>query len=109
VLAAAAQVQGVVTSDRGERVIGATVVLVPAPALRDRGALFRTATTDHSGRYMAGAVPPGEYTLFAWEDPEEGAWHDPEFLKTYETRGERVTLTVNERKSVQLRTLPMLP
>lgn len=105
VLAAGGRVDGVVTTEKGEPVAGATVVLVPEPALRRRGDLFRTAAADHQGRFSVEGVAPGEYTVLAWEDPEEGAWHEPEFLARFEKRGERVRVTGNERREVRARVL----
>jgi hypothetical protein len=109
VLAVGAQVAGGVTNEDGKPAAGATVVLVPAPELRGRGDLFRTAEADHAGRYTLDAVAPGDYTVFAWEDPEDGAWHDPEFLKAHDRRGERVTVAGTERRLVQVRLSPMIP
>lgn len=103
VLAEGGQVAGVVTNAEGEPVAGATVVLVPEPSLRGRGDRFRTAAADLLGRYSVEGVPPGEYTAFAWEDPDQGAWLDPEFLSRFEKRGERVRLTGIERRQVRLR------
>jgi hypothetical protein len=71
--------------------------------------LYRRAVTDQFGRYALSPVASGEYKLFAWEEVEDGAWRDPDFLKEHEKHGARVTLTVNERKAVQLKTAPMLP
>ena len=33
------------------------------------------------------AVIPGEYRVFAWDEVENGAWQDPEFLRVYEELG----------------------
>jgi len=36
-------------------------------------------------------VAPGEYKVFAWDDIEDGAWYDSDFLRDIEARGEAVT------------------
>jgi hypothetical protein len=44
---------------------GATAVLVPAPALRERRDYFKEFTADQYGRFQLQAIAPGEYELFA--------------------------------------------
>lgn len=104
-----ARVEGVVTDREGRPAPGATVVMIPPEGLRHRDDLYRTASADQLGRYALDPAAPGKYELWAWEDVEAGAWRDPEFLRGYDKRGEPVTLTANERKSVQVKALPVLP
>jgi len=70
-------VQGTLT----EALFGATVALVPAT-----GKEYRTATTDERGAFTFRGVPPGDYKAYAWEEVEDGAWTDPEFLKAFQGR-----------------------
>lgn len=98
-----AELEGVVTHKDGQIVPGAIVVLVPEPKLRLRPSLFRQSESDLSGRFEFKTVPPGTYSLFAWEDVEPGIWWDPEFLKNYEARGERVTLKPAGHESAGVR------
>jgi hypothetical protein len=71
------------------------------PDLRSRNELYRTTTSDASGRFHIDLIPPGDYKLFSWEEVEEGAWYDPEFMKANESRGvevhisEAMTVTAN--------------
>ena len=51
-------------------------------------------------------LPPGNYTLFAWESVDGEAYYNPEFLKSYEGQGKAVSLGEGERKSLQLRAIP---
>ena len=69
--------------------------------------LFETTTTDQYGHYEFNPVPPGDYKLFAWGDPEPGSWFDPEFLKDFEKSGEPVMVQPNGRISTQLNLLPV--
>jgi hypothetical protein len=48
-------------------------------------------------------LPPAEYKLFAWEDVEDGAWIDPEFLKPFEGKGKRVTVREGGSETVELK------
>ena len=47
-------------------------------------------TTDQHGRFTIRGVAPGSYTLYAWQDLEDGVWHDPDFLKSQEANGTAV-------------------
>jgi hypothetical protein len=67
------------------------VALVPdSLLLRRRFDLYRSAATDASGKFRLQVIPPGEYKLFAWEYAEWGAWHDKQFLDTFETLGQSI-------------------
>jgi hypothetical protein len=98
-----AELEGAVTRKDGQPVPGAIVVLVPEPGLRVHPSLFRQSESDQSGRFQFKTVPPGTYFLFAWDDVEPGIWWDPEFLKNYEARGERVTLKPGAHESAGVR------
>ncbi len=98
-------VDGVVTDGDGKPLLGATVVLVPPAALRGRVDLYRTAITDQLGQYRLDPAAPGQYKLFAWEEVEDFAWNDSEFLEEFEKRGEAVTVAAKERKTVKLQVL----
>ena len=99
-------VDAIVRDDRQDLVPGVRVVLVPDPARRFRSELFRTATTDAEGRIHIEGIAPGDYSLFAWEEVEEGAWQDPDFLRTYEPLGRTVRIGPNGWESVELRLIP---
>jgi hypothetical protein len=47
-------------------------------------------------------VVPGDYTLFAWEQIERGAYFDREFLGRYEDRGKAVHVGEGGHVSVKL-------
>jgi hypothetical protein len=64
------RVEGTVVSPEGRPLSSATVVLVPEAGLR-RIDLYRTATTDASGRYVLRGVAPGEYKAFAFENASD--------------------------------------
>ena len=52
------------------------------------------------------SVPLGEYRLFAWEDVEDTAWMDPEFLKAFDDKGRPVTVREGGSESVELKVIP---
>src|SRR6266404_2137032 len=87
-----ARVQGTVSDADGLPAAGVWVVVVPSVAHRAQYRLFKTQTTDQYGRFDLRGIPPGEYKLFSWETVELGAWQDPEFLKPFEEKGDKVAL-----------------
>jgi uncharacterized protein (DUF2141 family) len=105
---AAAAVDGMVRDSKQQPVKGATVALIPDPARRSRTSLFKTASTDDGGHYTIQGVTPGDYTLYAFEDVESGAYLDPDFLKPLESSAEAVTLKENGRESRHLRQIPII-
>jgi hypothetical protein len=91
----------------GQPASGALVVLVPEEKeRRDQQQFYRTTTTDQNGSYLVKNIPPGEYKAFAWEDIDPGAYTDPEFLKPFESKGEAVTISESDQKSVSLTMIP---
>ena len=79
----------------------ADVSVVLVPNVRRRTELYRTTTTDVSGRFHLDRVPPGDYKVFSWEEVEDGAWYDPEFLRANENRGVPIRIVDGQTASVQ--------
>jgi uncharacterized surface anchored protein len=63
-------------------------VLVPSE--RGRVDLYRNTNSDKDGKVAFANVPPGDYKVFAWEEVQTGAWHDPVFMEKHEDRGRLV-------------------
>jgi protocatechuate 3,4-dioxygenase beta subunit len=101
-----AVVDGVVADAKSEPVANATVVAVPEARLRSRTDRFRKTVTDQSGRFVLHGLPPGTYTLIAWESMDGEAYYNPEFLKSYEAQGRALHVSEGERKSEQLQVVP---
>jgi len=100
-----ARVQGAVTDGEGLPGVGVWVVLVPEAKDRTQQRLFKAQTTDQYGHFDLRGIPPGAYKLFSWEKVESGAWEDPEFLKPYEEKGEKIALQEGDRKTLNLLTI----
>jgi hypothetical protein len=95
-------IEGRVVDDRRSAVANAVVVLAPDAANRLRRDLYKTARTDQTGRFQLNAVAPGDYSLFAWDDVEPGAWLNADYMRSYESRGRFVRVGENGNETVEL-------
>jgi len=97
-----ARVQGTITDADKVPAAGLWVVLVPDAAHRGQSRLYKQATTDQFGHFDLRGIAPGDYKLFSWEEVEDGAWEDPDFLKPFEEKGEKVSLQKGDVKTVEI-------
>jgi hypothetical protein len=76
-----------------------TLLLVPScsPAQAQK-----SSSIPKKGRFELRGIAPGDYKLFSWEEVEPGAWEDPEFLRDFETKGEKISLQEGEQKTIDL-------
>jgi len=98
--------QGTVVNADGKPAANATVVLVPPQGRRQNTLLYRNVTTNETGSFTLRGVPPGPYTIYAWESVPPGAWQNAEFLSKYEARGQQISLSALSVAEVQLRVIP---
>jgi hypothetical protein len=103
---AAGRIDGTVVDGRGQGVPGVQAVLVPAPRLRWRFDLFRTATTDNAGRFSLTGIPPGDYSLFSWEALESFAYFDEDVLRQSNGAGASVRVAESSAASIQVTIIP---
>jgi hypothetical protein len=78
------QLAGVALDAGDKPAAGATIILAPKGKLASRADLFKQCQSDQSGRFLMDGITPGEYQVLALDDPEPGAWWDPDFLKKQE-------------------------
>lgn len=97
-----ASITGKVVDGNGQPIANATVVDVPSAEHRTRADLFQRDTTDESGHFSLRGLNPGKYTVLAFEELQEDV-RQPDFMKSYGTRGEIVQLDEGTRKSVVLK------
>jgi hypothetical protein len=100
-----ASIAGTVVDADGKPVANATVVDVPSAEHRSRPDIYQRDTTDASGHFSLRGLNPGKYRVFAFEELQEDV-RQPEFLNSYETRGEIVQLEEGARKNVVLKLIP---
>ena len=91
---------------RQEGAANRVVVLVPDVRLRQRSDLYKSASTDGSGRFRIMGVTPGDYKLFAFDAVDDTAWEDPDFIRTYEDRGKTIHLDEGSDEEIPLVVIP---
>jgi protocatechuate 3,4-dioxygenase beta subunit len=89
---------------RSEEAARAMVLLAPDGKLSHVLSFYGTSVTDEGGHFKMEGLTPGAYKLYAFEAMAYGAWQDPEFLKAFESYGEKVEIVEgkNSLKDVQL-------
>jgi Carboxypeptidase regulatory-like domain len=97
-----AQIQGTVLGPNGRPAPFATVVLAPAPRLRRDAALFRSVPTYSGGHFLLQGIPPGKYTLFAWDKIAYGAFLQPGFLDGVAGHGVTIAVAAGQKQTVTL-------
>lgn len=92
--------------DRVQPVPNATVVIVPEEKFRKFPDRFGIGSTDQHGRFTIRGLAPGSYTLYAWQDLEEGVYRDPDFLKFQEANGTAVRVQEGSHQQIELKVSP---
>jgi hypothetical protein len=98
----AGRIEGRVLDERAQPVAGIQAVLIP-DQFRSRTELFKTAITDQNGLFTVRGITPGEYKLFAWEDIEQFAYFDPDFVRQFEQRGTSVIISESARVNAEVK------
>jgi hypothetical protein len=98
----AGRLTGTVVNTRQEPLANIKIAVVPDAPDRHRSDLYKSATTDRSGRFRIQGLAAGNYNVFAWEEVEDGAWQDPDFIRAYESRGRAIRIRDGADESVQL-------
>lgn len=95
-------VKGTVVDGKSEPVKQATVVALPEKQKRGRHDLYYIVQSDQYGRFILHGLRPGRYTLLSWDDVEDGAYFDPDFINVYEPQGKMVEITPHLVEQVAL-------
>lgn len=102
-----AWVQGTVTGQDGLPAPGVWVVLVPETTHISQRRPYKHQTTDQYGHFDLRGIAPGDYRVFSWDEVEDGAWEDPDFLKPFEEKrlGAKVTVQDGDAKAINTVTI----
>lgn len=101
-----ASVEGIATNAAGDPVADAVLVAVPEGRLRRLPDHYRRSTSDQSGHFRVRGLPPGDYTIFAWESVEGEAYFNSDFIRNYEGQGKALHMSEGERVSLQVKVIP---
>jgi protocatechuate 3,4-dioxygenase beta subunit len=97
------RIQGSVVDQDGLPAAGVFTVLIPKDkAQRSKWRLYKQQNTDQYGRFDLRGIAPGDYLLLSWDEVEEGAWGDPEFLKPFEEKAEKISIQDGDVKPANL-------
>jgi hypothetical protein len=101
-------VEGRVVDSQKQAVDGAIVGLVPyaASARGFRTDMYKTASTDSTGRFQIYGIPPGDYKVFAWDDIDKSTLIDQDLMQVYEDRGLPLRIEEGMRPTVELLVIP---
>ena len=99
-------VTGTVVDRERKPAAGVRVVLIPDAAPRQRNDLYQNTFSDESGNFRFERIPPGSYSLFAWEDIEDGLWRDAEFLRRHAGSGKSLHIVEGGRGTVEVVVVP---
>jgi Carboxypeptidase regulatory-like domain len=108
----ATDLSGLVTDDRGNAVLDATVIVFPAN--REQWAYMtryvRSTRPDTNGRYNFKAMPPhADYLVIAVQNLESGQASDPEFLARARDEAKPLSLNEGEAKAVDIKVSKLVP
>jgi protocatechuate 3,4-dioxygenase beta subunit len=95
-------IDGVVTDGASRQYSGAVVALVPDSRRFENRALFATAASDASGRFIFRGLAPGEYRLYAWETTPPNAYQNASFVRRFEDRARIVVVGPRTSTRVEL-------
>jgi len=95
------EVAGTVTDGRSPSP-NVVVVAVPDGTNRGRRDLYQRRVSDAQGKFTMNGLAPGDYTFYAWDDVERGAWESPEFIRAFEGRGRFVRVHEGRNDSIEL-------
>jgi len=84
----------------------AIVVAVPDARWRVLSNRYFTTVSDQTGRFTLRGLPPGDYTLYAWESLDGEAYLNPDFLKTCEGQGTALHVSEGDHRSLRLTAIP---
>ena len=97
---------GLVTDDRNQPVLDATVVVFPAERERwtYQSRFVRTLRPDTNGKYNVKSLPPlDDYLIIAVQNLEQGQGSDPEFLMRAKEQARPFSLAEGETKAVDIK------
>ena len=98
--------EGVVGNAQKHAEPNVVVALIPVGGQRRRMDLYQNVRTDQEGHFQFEHVPPGDYSVYSWEDVEPTAWMNSNFMRDYEGLGKPVHIDAGARQAIQVEAIP---
>ncbi|HXJ96047.1 MAG TPA: carboxypeptidase-like regulatory domain-containing protein [Terriglobia bacterium] len=86
----------------GGQVAVGVVYVAPEPLRPNRPDLFFSRSTNDDGTFTFAGMPPGNYRLFAFREPDPNLLSNPALFLPYEAKSESVSVDDGASQSVQL-------
>ena len=93
--------------DHDKPASNAAVVAVPEEKYRKLHDRYGVGATDQNGHFTIRGIAPGKYTVFAWQDTDEGLYYDADFLKAQESNGIALKVEEGSRQKIELKLAPV--
>jgi hypothetical protein len=104
VSAKGATIEGNAVDSKGAPAAYSMVAVVPNSEQRARPDSYQQATTDEHGHFVMQGMNPGSYVVLAFEEMQD--IRQPDLLKTYAGKGEKVEVEEGTRKIVTAKVIP---
>ena len=104
VSAKGATIEGNVVDSKGAPAAYGMVAVVPSSGERARTDSYQQTSTDERGHFVVQGMNPGSYVVLAFEEMQESV-QQPEFLKKYAGKGEKVEVEEGGRKIVTVKVI----
>ena len=82
------RLDGTTIGTDGQPYGGAVIALFPAEGKRE----VRSLQANAQGVFHFEGIPPGDYTLIAWDDVSHDDLENPQFVKQYESQATRISV-----------------
>ncbi len=82
------------------------VGVAPPDSLVNRVDLYKWAPVDPAGHFRITGLAPGEYTVYAWDDPAAFLQEMAEFREAFSSRAVTVIIAAGASTTVQLKAIP---
>jgi len=93
--------------DRDKPAANVTAVAIPEEKYRKIHNRFSFGSTDQNGHFVIRGLAPGGYTVFAWQDVDDGLYDDAAFLKSQESNGVALKIEEGSRQKIELKVSPV--